>query len=194
MSTEADANYQAARRAYELGRLRSGAWQAALITTVVAAFGVLTSGSAALMVLPITAAAWLLAFWRGDAFLRGAVHGLMGGLLTSLLPMSVLRPCCAAGAAKVVVSGATCCTMPGACLGAGAVVGLVLATVVPFGKAAWWKTATGVSLGVASVAILKCTTLFAGEAFGLVGGLLAGVAAATAAKAVAQRRLTRAPD
>jgi hypothetical protein len=189
MPTELDASYQATRRAYELGRLRSGAWKTGLVTAVVAAFGLVTSGPAILMVMPVTVAAWLLAFWRGDAFLRGAFHGLAGGLVTSLLPMSILRPCCAAGAAKMA-AGMDCCTMPGACLGAGALVGLVLATVVPFGKAAWWRTATGVSVGLSSVAILKCTTLFAGEAFGLVGGLLAGVMLATAAKAVAQRRLT----
>jgi hypothetical protein len=189
MSTEHSADYLATRRAYELGRLRSGAWKAVLVTVVVAVLGVITSGWAVLLAVPVTVTAWLFAFWRGDAFLRGAVHGLLGGLVTSLLPMSILRPCCAAGAAKVV-SGMACCTMPGACLGAGALVGLVLATVVPFGSAAWWRTATGVGVGVASVAVLKCTTLFAGEAFGLVGGLLAGVAIATAAKAVAQHRFT----
>jgi hypothetical protein len=189
MPTDLDANYLAARRAYELGRLRSAAWKAAVISAVVAAFGLLTAGSTILFVVPVTVAAWLFAFWRGDAFLRGAFHGLAGGLVTSLLPMSVLRPCCATSAAKMA-AGMDCCTMPGACLGAGALVGLLLATVVPFGKAAWWRTATGVSLGLSSVAILKCTTLFAGEAFGLVGGLLAGVMLATVARAVAQRRLT----
>jgi len=186
MSTDLGASYLATRRAYEWGRLRSGAWKAALVTAVVAALGVATSGSTALLAVPITVAAWLFAFWRGDVFLRGAIHGLLGGIVTSLLPMSVLRPCCAAGAANLA-PGMTCCTMPAACLGAGAVVGLVLAAAVPFGNAAWWRTATGVSLGVASVAIFKCTALFAGEAFGLVGGLLAGVALATAAKAVARR-------
>lgn len=189
MSADLSADYKASRRAYELGRLRSGAWKAALVTVVVAVFGVVTSGATVLVVVPFTVAAWIFAFWRGDVFLRGAFYGLLGGIVTSMLPMSVLRPCCAAGGAGMA-PGMDCCTMPGACLSAGALVGLVLAAVVPFGKAAWWRTATGVAVGMASVAILKCATLFAGEAFGLVGGLVAGVAAATAAKAVAQRRLT----
>jgi len=189
MWTDSAAGRRATRRAYELGRLRSSAWKAALVAALIACFGVAVSGSSVLLVAPITALAWWFAFWRGDVFLRGAVHGLLGGAVTSLLPMSLLRPCCAPGAAKLA-AGVTCCTMPGACLGAGALVGLLLAIAVPFGRAAWWRTAAGVSVGVASVAVLKCATLFAGEAFGLVGGLLAGVAIAAAAKALALHRLT----
>ena len=78
--------------------------------------------------------------------------------------------------------------MPGACLAAGALVGALLATVVPFGRSSWWRTALGVALGMTSVAVLKCSTLLYGEAFGLVGGLVAGLAAATAARAVIARR------
>jgi len=189
MSADLSADYRASKRAYELGRLRSAAWKAALVTLVLGVLGVAHSGVAVLIVMPVTVVAWILAFWRGDVFLRGATYGLLGGIVTSLLPMSVLRPCCAAGA-PAMAPGMDCCTMPGACLGAGALVGLVLSAVVPFGKAAWWRTATGVAVGMASVAVLRCATLFAGEAFGLVGGLMAGVAAAAAAKAVAQRRLT----
>ncbi|HVH47687.1 MAG TPA: hypothetical protein VM925_35370, partial [Labilithrix sp.] len=111
-------------------------------------------------------------------------YGLLGGLVTSFLPMSILRPCCAMGAP----TGVDCCTMPGACLGAGVVVGIVLAIAVPFGKATWWRTALGMALGMTSVAVLKCTTLFAGEAFGLVGGLVAGIAAVAAARLVLRHR------
>jgi hypothetical protein len=77
--------------------------------------------------------------------------------------------------------------MPGACLGAGALVGVVLAVAVPFGKTTWWRTALGMVLGMSSVAVLKCTTLFAGEAFGLVGGLMAGIVAVAAARLVLGR-------
>ena len=138
-----------------------------------------------MIVLPLTLAAWVFAHWRGDVFLRGAFYGLLGGVITSLMPMSILRPCCAAGTPP----GMDCCTMPGACLGAGALVGLLLAAAVPVGKAAWWRTATGVAVGMASVALLKCATLFAGEAVGLLAGLMVGVVAATAAKVVVRQRL-----
>ena len=184
MSFEAGGAQQAARRAYELGRLRSALWRAALLALPVAGFGLFVSGRAALLALPLTLAAWVFAYWRGHVFLRGALYGLIGGLVTSALPLSVLRPCCKVAA----LPGESCCTMPGACLGAGMLVGLVLATAVPFGKATWWRSAAGMALGMASVAVLKCATLFAGEAVGLVGGLLAGVAAGAAVKAVLAAR------
>jgi hypothetical protein len=77
--------------------------------------------------------------------------------------------------------------MPGACLGAGALVGFVLAAFVPLGPARV-RTAAGMALGVASVAILRCSTLFIGEAFGLLGGLVAGVAGAALAQSMLRRR------
>jgi hypothetical protein len=87
-----------------------------------------------------------------------------------------------------MVNGADCCTMPGACLAAGGVVGVVLAAFVPFGRGSWWRTATGMVLGVASVAIFKCATLFAGEAVGLIGGIAAGLVAASAARSFVRAR------
>lgn len=186
MSVECTPEYRAVRWAYELGRLRRSAWTALGIAILVGAFGVATSGRGSLYALPLTLAAWVFAAWRGGVFLRGSLYGLAGGIVTSLLPLSVLRPCCALPR----VPGADCCTMPGACLAAGAAVGLVLAAVVPYGKASAWKTALGMVLGMTSVAVLKCATLFAGEAVGLVGGLLAGLLASTAARAVLAQRVT----
>ena len=190
MSAEMAVNYRAARRAYELGRLRISLWRALWVALPILGLGLLTSGRAALLVLPLTLAAWVLLYFRGDELLRGSWYGLMGGLVTSVLPMSVLRPCCDMTAASAT-SAANCCTMPGACLGAGALVGVVLAAAVPFGRATWWRTALGIALGMASVAVLKCATLFAGEAVGLAGGLAAGVAVVAGAKAVLAQRARR---
>lgn len=81
--------------------------------------------------------------------------------------------------------------MPGACVAAGAMIGLALAAFVPAGSARW-RTAAGMAIGVASVAILRCSTLFAAEALGLVAGLLGGVVVATAARRVLGPRT--APD
>jgi hypothetical protein len=184
MPAEATPEYSSARRAYELGRLRFSAWRALLVASVVAVLGLATTGRDALLVLPITLLAWVFVFWRGRDLLRGAFYGLLGGMVTALLPLSILRPCCVAG----VPPGKDCCTMPGACLAAGALVGMALAMLVPYGKGSWWRTACGVVLGMTSVAILKCATLFAGETVGLVGGLVAGLLASTAARRVLARR------
>jgi hypothetical protein len=184
MHVELTNQYQSVRRAYEYGRLRATWWKALFVAIIVASAGLATSGRSSLAFMPLTLAVWVFAYWRGDAFLRGSLYGLLGGLVTSLLPMSILRPCCVPGAAM----GADCCTVPGACLAAGAVVGVALAAVVPFGRASWWRTAIGMAVGMMSVAILKCATLFAGEAVGLVGGLIAGVAAVSAARSLLSRR------
>jgi hypothetical protein len=179
MQAETLDGYAEARRAYEVGRLRSGTWKALLVAGLVALLGELTVGSAALWVLPVTLACWLFAFWRGDVFLRGAFFGLLGGVVTHLLPLSVLRPCCKM---EAMMAGGQCCTMPGACLLAGAGVGVALAALVPFGRASWWRSALGVTTGLLSIAVLRCATLFTGEAVGLLGGLLAGVLLASAAR------------
>ncbi len=178
--------YRNARRAYEWGRLRSSTRRALLVVAAVAAFGTATYGPRALAFLPLTLAAWVIAHWRGHLVLRGAFYGLVGGLVTAVLPMSILRPCCAG----VMEPGADCCTMPGACVAAGALVGVVLSAFVPYGKASWWRTALGVALGLTSVVVVKCATLVAGEAFGLVGGLLGGLVATAAARGVFGRRLS----
>lgn len=175
------------RRAYELGRLRVSAIRATLITAPIALVAGLVTGAPALVWIPVTFAAWLLAQWRGGPLLRGTFFGLVAGIVTYALPLSILRPCCSPERMAALPPGADCCTMPGACLGAGALIGFVLAAFVPLGPARV-RTATGMALGVASVAILRCSTLFIGEAFGLLGGLVAGVAAAALAQAMLRRR------
>jgi hypothetical protein len=169
-----------ARRAYELGRLLTSARKALYVVVPVAIVAALTTGPEALVWLPVTFVAWVIAQWRGGPLLRGSFFGLVGGAVTHALPMTVLRPCCSPAAMK---AGMECCTMPGACLAAGGLVGLALAAFVPAGSARW-RMAGGMALGVASVAILRCATLFAGEAVGLVAGLVVGVLAATTARRV----------
>jgi hypothetical protein len=89
-----------------------------------------------------------------------------------LLPLSLLRPCCRPG----VVMTADCCTRPELCVVAGSAIGLGLALFLPRARGAKrWETAGGMVLGVLSVAVLKCSKLFLGEALGLLGGLAVGV-------------------
>lgn len=178
MLAEATLPYRRARRAYELGRLRSSLEKAALVTALVALLGWVTAGASSLRLLPLTLVIWALVHWVGQSVQRGALYGLLGGVVTQLLPMSILRPCCDMNATP----GADCCTMPGACLLAGAAVGVAMAAVVPFGRASWKQTATGMAAGLTSVAVLKCATLFGGEALGLVAGLVGGLALASAAR------------
>ena len=182
MTLGSSREYARARRAYEYGRLRSSVWRALIIAMPIGLAAWFLSGGSALAWLPLTFCAWIFAYWRGDALLRGSFYGLFGGMVTVLMPMSILRPCCAPGAMPNM--GTSCCTMPGMCLLAGAVVGVVLATAVPFGKASWLRTASG----IASMAIVKCATLFVGEAVGLLGGLIAGVIAASLAKSWLETR------
>lgn len=174
-------NLRRARRAYELGRLRSSFEKALVVTGLVALLGWLTAGASSLLLLPLTLVIWVVAHWLGQSVQRGALYGLLGGLFAHALPMSILRPCCDMQAMQTM-SGADCCTMPGACLLAGGAVGVVLAAVVPFGRAACWQTAAGMAAGLTSVAVLKCATLFTGEAIGLVAGLVGGLLLASAAR------------
>lgn len=176
------------RRVYELGRLRTSLRRALYVLVPVSIVAFAVTGREAAAWLPVTLAVWVFAHWRGGPLLRGAFFGLAGGLVTYALPMTLLRPCCAPEAmAAAAAAGRDCCTMPGACLGVGAALGMVMALFVPAGPSRW-RTAAGMGLGVASVAILRCATLFAGEAVGLVGGLVAGVLAATMAQLVVGAR------
>jgi hypothetical protein len=176
----AASEYGNARRAYEWGRLRASVRRGLLVVAPVGVLAFLGTGRAALAWLPVTVAVWIFAYWRGGPLLRGSFFGLAGGAITFALPMSVLRGVCSP---EMMARGQDCCTNPAACLGAGALVGFALALCLP-GGGSRWRTAAGMSLGVASVAILRCSTLFVGEAAGLMAGLLAGVVAATMAKLV----------
>lgn len=190
MQAELTSEYIQARRAYEWGRLRTSIRRALFIVAPIILVATVVTGRSALAWLPVTVAVWLLAHWRGGPLLRGAFFGLLGGAITYVLPMSVLRPCCSPEAMyAAAAAGRDCCTMPGACLSAGALVGFALAAFVPLGSSRW-RTAGGIALGIASVAVLRCSTLFAGEAMGLVGGLVAGVLGATMARLVLTRRPT----
>lgn len=154
------------------------------VVLIVATGAYAFSGVTALAWLPVTLGTWVFAYWRGGAILRGARSGLVAGVVTYALPMTILRPCCSPE--KMMSAGMDCCTMPGACLGAGALVGLVLASFVPLGPSPW-RVVSGMTIGVASIAILRCSTLFLGESVGLLGGLLAGILVLSLVRGVLSR-------
>jgi len=169
---------KAARAAYEWGRALVALRKALIATAFAAVWGLVVTQHVVLRLLPVTFAVWVFVHWRGASMLRGAWYGLLGGLVTSLLPMSLLRPCCD----PAMPPGMDCCTMPGACVAAGAAVGVIAAMVVPTERKTWWQTGLGLALGMTSVAVMRCSTLVAGEALGLLGGLMLGTAAITSAK------------
>ncbi len=193
MSTRAEdafaRTHAASLRAYERGRLRMAAVHAGTFCLLCAAASFVLVGGRSLIWLPLTLVLWAVLEWRGVALLRGGRIGALAGILTLALPLSILRRCCRPGAVEVM--GADCCTMPGACAAAGVVVGLVMACLLP-ARSKRRDTLLGMVLGIAAVAPLKCSGLLAGEAVGLVGGLLAGVAATSAVRIVIGRWTARA--
>jgi hypothetical protein len=193
MTTRTEDGFKRARsaslRAYERGRLQTAALHAVTFGLLVAGLSLIFVGARSWTWLPLTLAAWGFVEWRGAGLLRGGRVGALAGAVTVALPMSILRSCCKPGALERM--GADCCSMPGACAGAGVVVGLVMASLLPL-NGARRGTVLGMVLGIIAVAPMKCSTLLVGEALGLVGGLFAGVVAASAARVVLARWTARA--
>lgn len=178
--------YERARRAYELGRVRTASVYALALSSLVAIAAYFAVGVQALPWALWTFAVWVVAGWRGGAMLAGARRGLYAGAATFLLPLSILRPCCKPG----MVMTSDCCTRPELCIVAGGAIGLALALFLPRAKSAKrWETAGGMVLGVLSVAVLKCSKLFMGEALGLLGGLAVGVLVVSSVGALRERRV-----
>ncbi len=164
-----------ARRAYEWGLARDGLGRALLVLGL----SILAARVAGVALQPIPFAlvlvAWTFLGWRRGWWLRGARIGLLGGLATLLLPMSLLRPCCPPG----MMACENCCALPGTCALAGLGLGVVLAAMLPRrgdrGQRA--KAGIGMLLGVVSVGSVRCTGLFLGEGLGMFAGLLGGAVA-----------------
>jgi hypothetical protein len=181
MQSSFDAAYRATRRHYEVSRLVIAVQHAATVTVAVALVSGLVFGKRSLVWLPVTFFAVTFTEWRGVLLMRGARRGLVAGFASMLLPLSVLRPCCGVDARAM---GTTCCTMPSACWAVGAFVGLAMALLLPKApERRRAEAALGLILGVISVAVLRCSMLFLGEAVGLLGGMAAGVIATSMARA-----------
>jgi hypothetical protein len=165
-----------ARRALELGRLR-----AALFGAIGVTFALLLVSLAApspldarWLVLPFVT--WTFVAWCGGSLARGGVLGLVAGTVGWLVPMSILRPCCAS--MTMAMTNGDCCTRPECCLEAGAVLGITMAFLAPIdrarGKRAFAERVLGTLLIAGSVLGVRCTGLFLGESLGLIGGLALG--------------------
>jgi hypothetical protein len=183
MSTAA----RAARAAYEIGRLRVGAARALAIALGATALAAVSVGTSALAWVALPWLAWTAIEWRGGDLRIGGTRGLFAGMVTLVLPMTWLRPCCAPG---MTMGEGACCAQPWMCVAAGAVVGLLAGISLPPSMTslrARLEATAGIGLALASVAALRCTALLLGEAAGLLVGVTAGVVAASLAGAVVAR-------
>jgi hypothetical protein len=188
MQSDFDQAYRATRRQYELGRFATAARHAATAVILVAVVAGLMFGKSALVWLPVTLLVITFTEWRGVFLMKGARRGFVVGIVSMLLPLSILRPCCGLDAKAM---GMSCCVMPSACWATGAVVGLAMALLLPKApEGRRVQAAAGMTLGVTSVAVLRCSMLFVGEAVGLLGGLTAGVIATCLARACLDRLRT----
>jgi len=188
METDQGRARRAARRAYELGRLRAGLGRALVVAAAAAGAAAIVVGWRATAWLPVTVVVWTLVEWRGAWLREGARRGLLAGLASLFLPLSILRPCCSP---EAMASGMACCdkAMPSTCAAVGALLGLSLALLLPRApRERRLETALGMALGTGALATLRCGPLLLGEAAGLLGGLAAGVVAAGLARAWMDRR------
>src|ERR1700691_5826517 len=94
MQSDLVSAYRATRRSYEVRRLLAAAAHAALVTTAVAALCGAMLGARALVWLPVTFVVTALAEWRGMFLMKGARRGVLAGLVSMIVPLSILRPCC----------------------------------------------------------------------------------------------------
>jgi hypothetical protein len=183
-----------ARRALELGRIRHALVGAALVTAALAILSRLVPSSVDPRGLAFPFAAWALVAWRGGALARGGVTGLVAGVAGWLVPMSVLRPCCAAMSTMSTTPGADCCTRPECCLETGALLGVIVALIVPLGLGRDRRSSTssiaGTFLVAAATLGVRCTSLFVGESIGLLGGLALGALGAGLARTWLVRPVT----
>ena len=179
---------QAAKRAYELARVRTGAIRALALVVIAGIAAYVSLGPAGLAWLPLTAVVWTGIEWRGGSVLRGGRVGAGVGLMALAVPVWAFRTCCRAGDAMM---GADCCNMTSACSAVGVLLGLTLAVFlvrVPHGQKR--ESALGMGLALLAVASVRCGGLLEGEALGLLGGLAAGALASSLVAAVVDRART----
>jgi hypothetical protein len=178
--------HRAARRAYELARLRHGAVRALCVALGASAIASASVGLIALKWFLLPWLAWTVIEWRGGPLRQGGVRGLVAGMATLVLPLTWLRSCCTPA---MTAARESCCAQPSLCLAAGAVTGLVAALTLP-GSSRRLEAAAGVALGMAAIVILRCAALFVGETSGLLIGVTMGTIAATLAREqIARRRV-----
>lgn len=175
--------------AYERGRRRTAIVHALVVALALGVASFMVQGTRALALLPVVVGLVSFAEYRGRLFGQGVRRGTALGLASWLLPMTLLRPCCA-NMDPARIAG-PCCTMPACCLAAGACLGLLFSLAAPRSRTdrtSEISGALGLVLGAVTVTAMRCTGLFAGEVFGLLGGVALGAAVVNGTRLVLVRR------
>jgi hypothetical protein len=164
-----------ARATYELARAGSGLWRGAAIAAAVALVTVWRREMAGVPLAALSLATIALVEWWGGRLAAGARVGLGGGFLALLAPLSLLRPCCAAHGGMSATCD--CGLISSGCLVAGAAIGLLVGVLLPrVARARCAASVAGGALAAISIAAARCPGLMRGESFGLLGGIVVGVA------------------
>ena len=110
--------------------------------------------------------------------------GVPAGVLAWLVPSAALQSCCRVGCA---LTGGACCGVSGACTMFGVLLGAAVGVALTRVKAATWakgrvplEAVAGGTIGLLAAAGPRCATLVLGESVGLLLGVVAGTAIATA--------------
>jgi hypothetical protein len=160
-----------ARRAYEMGRLRTALPAVAFAVPMVALSLALCDRPAATAGCGLALVAVLItAAWRGRPYARGARAGLVAGLGPLLLPMATCFHLCAGG---VCLLAPTACVLAG--LAGGAAIGVHARHRVPTGPDAGGYLVAALAVG-ALVGSLGCVIAGLGGVVGMVVGLALGTA------------------
>ena len=174
----------AARRAYELGRVRMGARRAALAVPLAALplYQCVQAGRAAQALIGMAALAALVGLftWRGQGYARGVPVGLAAGVAPLLLPLL-------AQWTGLLCSATICGVLPAASVGGGFLGGLALAGGAlrreRRGAGFWFAAATV----TASLGAMGCLHVGLAGLGGMSLGLLAGSLAPLALRAALAR-------
>jgi hypothetical protein len=187
--SESDVLEARALAAYERGRLRTATLHALVVALALGIASWIVQGTRALVLVPVVVALVSFAEYRGRSFGQGVRRGTALGLASWLLPMTLLRPCCANMDPSRLAG--PCCTMPACCLAAGACLGLLFSLATPRGREgrkSEMSGALGLVLGAVTVTAMRCTGLFAGEVLGLLGGVALGALVVSGTRFVLVRR------
>jgi hypothetical protein len=161
----------AARRAYELGRLRRALSRAVAILPAAAipVAQCATLGRAAEACVAAGAVVVLVALflWRGEGYGRGARTGFVAGLAPLLVPTL-------ASSTGVLCSATICGVLPAAAVGGGVVAGLILGGGAPRGDRGglpFWFAAVAVTCTLGAIGCLHVGLAgLAGMALGVLAG------------------------
>jgi hypothetical protein len=169
-----------ARRAYEMGRLRSAAVRALVVVPIAALMLWMHPGPQTWALLAVLAAAVLMLLWRGQAYGRAATTGLLAGAVPLVAPALVRSGhCCVGGLCTTI------CMV--ACVGAGVCAGGVVALRAGQEEGGHGHFLVSAALVAGLTGALGCTIMGAAGILGMLAGLLVASVPVAVRDALASR-------